>query len=177
MSDQKRWYSWAIKRNRVDNIVSFIRANISEVDKFFYPLIKKEYETKKGLRIKDRPLYEGYLFLRYDNPDEVFHKLSKYPFITTYAGPVTNSEIARMQEAQGKLLTEIKASKFVKGDMVMLLTGPFKGFEAKVVRVAGENLQVAVGAKLLGQSVVEMAYHEDQVERKTELQNIEIQDI
>ncbi len=177
MSDQKRWYSWVIKRNRVDNIVGYIRDNVPEVDKFFYPLIKKEYQTKKGVRIKDRPLYEGYIFLRYNNPDEVFHRLTKYPFITTYAGPVTNEEITRMQEAQGKLLTEIKASKYVEGDAVMLLTGPFKGFEAKVTRVDGETIQVVIGAKILGQSVIEMVYHEDQVERKSELQNIEIQDI
>jgi transcription antitermination factor NusG len=82
-----------------------------------------------------------------------------------------------MQEVQGKLLTEIKASKFVKGDPVVLLSGPFKGFEATVSRVEGETIRVKVGAKLLGQSGVEMVYHEDQVERKSELQNMEVQDI
>lgn len=177
MSDEKKWYSWVIKRNRVENIVEYIRANIPEVDKFFYPQIKKEYQTKRGVRVKDRPLYEGYIFLRYNDHDNVYHKLSGYPFITTFAGAVTDSEIQQMQEAQGKLLTEIKASRFIKGDMVMLLTGPFKGFEAKVVRVEGEAIRVKVSAKLLGQSVIDMVYHEDQIERKTELQDTEVQDI
>jgi transcription antitermination factor NusG len=59
----------------------------------------------------------------------------------------------------------------------MLLTGPFKGFEAEVIRIEGETVRVKVVAKLLGQSVIEMAYHEDQVERKSELQNTEVQDI
>ena len=177
MSDNKKWYSWVIKRNRFENVVKYIRANIPEVDKFFYPQVKKEYQTKNGVRIKDRPLYEGYIFLRYNNPDPVYHKLSSYPFITTFAGAVTEFEIQRMQEAQGKLLTEIKASRFTKGDTVMLLTGPFKGFEAKVVRVEGEAIRVQVGAKLLGQSGIDMVYHEDQIERKTELQNTEVQNI
>ena len=157
--------------------MEFIRANVPEVDKFFYPQVKKEYQTKKGVRVKDRPLYEGYIFLRYSNHNVVFHKLSNYPFITTFAGSVTEAEIEQMQEAQGKLLTEIKTSKFVEGDTVVLLSGPFKGFEATVSRVEGETIRVKVGAKLLGQSGVEMIYHEDQIERKSELQNIEIQDI
>jgi len=177
MTDKKRWYSWVIRRNRFENVREYIRDNIPEVDKFFYPQVKKEYATKRGTRVKDRPLYEGYIFLRYDYPDDVFHKLSKYPFITTFAGPVSHEEIEIMQEAQGKLLTEIKSSKFVKGDTVILLTGPFKGFEAKIVHVEGETIQVKVNAKLLGQSEIEIPYHEDQVERKSELQNIEIQDI
>jgi transcription antitermination factor NusG len=98
MSDQKKWYSWVIKRNRFENVVEYIRANVPEVDKFFYPQIKKEYQTKRGVRVKDRPLYEGYIFLRYSNHDVVFHKLSNYPFITTFAGCVTEGEIERMQE-------------------------------------------------------------------------------
>lgn len=178
MGTNKRWYSWVIRRNRFENVREYIRDNVPEVDKFFYPQIKKEYQTKKGTaRVKDRPLYEGYVFLRYDDPDVVFHKLSKYPFITTFAGPVSETEIRLMQEAQGKLLTEIKSSKFVEGDNVLLLTGPFKGFEAKVTRVDGEMVQVRVNAKLLGQTEIEVPYHEDQIERKSELQDIDIQDI
>ena len=100
--DNKKWYSWVIRRNRVENVVEYIRANVPEVDKFFYPQIKKEYQTKRGTYVKDRPLYEGYIFLRYSNHDVVFHKLSKYPFITTFAGPVTDGEVQRMQEAQSQ---------------------------------------------------------------------------
>ncbi len=177
MSDNKKWYSWVIKRNRFENVVEYIRANIPEVDKFFYPQIKKEYPTKTGVRVKDRPLYEGYIFLRYNDPDNVYHKLTRYPFITTFAGAVSELEIQQMQAAQGKLLTEIKASRFTKGDTVMLLTGPFRGFEAKVSRVEGESIRVKVAAALLGQSGIDMVYHEDQIERKTELQNTEVQDI
>lgn len=177
MADDKKWYSWVIKRNRFENVVEYIRANIPEVDKFFYPQIKKEYPTKTGVKVKDRPLYEGYIFLRYNDPDNVYHKLTRYPFITTFAGAVAEFEIQRMQEAQGKLLTEIKASRFSKGDTVVLLSGPFRGFDATVICADGEIVRVKVAAKLLGQAGVEMPYHEDQIERKTELQNTEVQDI
>jgi transcriptional antiterminator NusG len=177
MSDEKRWYSWAIKRNRFENVVGYIRENVVEVDKYFYPQIKKEYQTKRGLRIKDRPLYEGYIFLRYNNPDVVFHKLSAYPFITTFAGAVSDVEIQRMQEAQGRLLSEIKASKFKKGDTVTLLSGPFKGFEAVVKGVESDKIQVTIDARILGQSGIDLVFAEDQVEQKSQLQNAEVQDI
>ncbi|KKM87814.1 hypothetical protein LCGC14_1265130 [marine sediment metagenome] len=172
----KQWRAWVIKRNRIKNVIEFIQANCPEIDKYFYPQIKKEYITKRGTITKDRALYEGYLFLRYDNHPEVFHKLSAYPQITTYAGPVEQYEIDEMRAAQGKLLSEIKASRFKKGDPVTLLHGPFKGFDAEVISIKGENIQVSIHATLLG-SPVEMSYTEDEVERKSKLQNIEVQDI
>jgi transcription antitermination factor NusG len=178
MFDSKQWHSWVIKRNRLDNVVEYIKENCPEIDKFFYPFIKKEYQTKKGsTRIKDMPLYEGYLFLRYYDHPTVFHKLSRYPQVTTYCGPVSEDEISRMQEAQGKLITELKASKFKKGDRVILKDGPFKDFEAKVSSVSGDSVKVKLNATILGASGHEMAYPEDLLEHKTELQNTEVQDI
>ncbi len=176
MSDTKRWHSWVIKRNRISFVIDFIQDKCPEIDKYFYPQIKKEYTSKRGTVTRDRPLYEGYLFLRYDNHPVVFHKLSAYPQITTYAGPVGQHEIDLMREAQGKLLSEIKASRFKKGDRVTLLKGPFKDFDAEVTAVTGDKIKVKVNATLLG-SPVEMAYTEDEVERKSSLQNIEVQDI
>jgi transcription antitermination factor NusG len=178
MSDKKQWHSWVIRRNRLDNVVEYIKENCSEVDKFFYPFIKKEYQTKTGAkRIKDMPLYEGYLFLRYHDHPKVFHKLSRYPQVTTYCGPVSEQEIVSMEEVQGKLITELKASKFKRGDSVILKDGPFKGFEAKVSSVTGDIVKVRIDAKILGASGHEVVYPEDQLERKTELQNTEVQNI
>jgi len=176
MINNKRWFSWVIKRNRYENVIAHIRENVPEIDKYFYPLIKKEYATKGGTRIKDMPLYEGYLFVRYDNHDEVFHKISRCPFVTTYAGTVTDDEISRMQDAQGKLLTEIKTSRFVLGETVVLLEGPFRSFEGKVISLDRGVVKVQVSAHLLGKPV-EMVFKEDSLERKSELQNMEVQDI
>ena len=177
MTEKKQWRAWVIKRNRFDSVVSFIKEHIPEVDQFFYPLIKKEYQTKQGTKIKDRPLYEGYLFLRYDNADEVYHKLRSYPFVTTFAGPVSAEEIQRMQDSQGKLLSEIRTSKYRPGDRVVLLSGPFKGFESQVIATSGGNLRVVIEATILGQREIRLDFPEDQVERKSELQNTEVQNI
>ena len=176
MINKKRWHSWVIKRNRYENVIGYIRENVPEIDKYFYPLIKKEYQTKRGLRVKDRPLYEGYLFVRYDNHDDVFHKMSQSPFVTTYAGTVEEHEIGRMEEAQGKLLTEIKTSRFSIGETVVLLDGPFKGFDGIVTTIQRSTVTVKVDAQLLGKAV-EIALKEDVLERKSALQNTEVQDI
>lgn len=176
MTTNKRWHSWVIKRNRYENVIGHIRENVPEIDKYFYPLIKKEYQTKRGIRIKDRPLYEGYLFVRYNNHDEVFHKMSQYPFVTTYAGTVEEDEIARMEQAQGKLLTEIKTSRFTLGETVVLLEGPFKGFDGTVTEIHRAAVTVRVDAQLLGKPV-DIAVKEDGLERKSALQNTVVQDI
>ena len=177
MTGTKHWHSWVIKRNRFDSVVAYIRDNIPEIDKYFYPQIKKEYPTKRGVRVKDCPLYEGYLFVRYNDHTEVFHKMSRYPFITTYAGPVTEEEISRMQEAQGKLISEIQTSKYNPGELVTLLQGPFKGFEGMVIEASGDIVKVMLDAQILGKQGVEMAFDEDMLERKSEFQNTEVQDI
>ncbi len=175
---EKKWYAWVIRRNRLDSVVEYIKESCPEIDKFFYPFIKKEYQSAKGRAvIKDIPLYEGYLFLRYHDHPQVFHKLSAYPQVTTYCGPVAEHEIQIMQEAQGKLITELKASKFKKGETVVLKDGPFTGWEAKVLGVNGQFVKVRIKAKILGSSRHEIAYREDQLERKTELQNSKVQNI
>ena len=174
--DNKQWYAWVIKRNHFEHVIGHIKNNCPEIDQFFYPQIKKEYETKQGTRIKDRPLYEGYLFLRYDNHPVVFHKLSSYPFVTTFAGRVKDEEIRRMEEVQGKLISEIRTSRFRKGDIVVLLEGPFKGYEAKIVEVEGDIVKVSVNAQIFGKDI-QVPVPQDQVERKTELQNSKVQNL
>jgi len=177
MDTAKRWHSWSIKRNRYENVIAHIRKNVPEIDKYFYPQIKQEIVTKRGVRVKDSPLYEGYLFVRYDNPDQVFHKMSQCPWITTHhPGIVAEDEIRIMEENQGKLLVDIKTSRYRKGDTVVLLEGPFAGFEAKVKSVGGGMVKVRVGAQLLGKGV-DQDLKEDLVERKSELQNTVVQDI
>ena len=175
---EKNWYAWVVKRNRLKNVVSYIREQVPEVDKFFYPQIKKEYAGKKGTtRVKDRPLYEGYLFLHYDNAVEVYQKLNSYPFITTFAGEVSEAEIDKMEEAQGKLLSHIKASRFTKGDEVVLLSGPFKGFEALVLEVHPDQIKVRIDAKILGQQGVDLFFTEDALEHKPAIDGASVQDI
>jgi len=177
MSESKQWHAWVIRRQQLDSVVSFIKEKCPEIDKFFYPFIKKEYETKTGSRTKDVPLYEGYLFLRYNDHPVVFHKLSNYPQVTTYCGPVDEYEIAEMQAAQGKLYTELKASKFTPGDIVIFKEGPFKGWEARVVSVARGTVKARLDAAILGSTKHEVVYPEENLERKPELQNSVVQDI
>ena len=174
--DKKQWRAWVIKRNRLTNVLQHIKENIPEIDKYFYPMIKKEYHSKRGAVTKDRPLYEGYLFIHYNNHDVVFHKMNSYPFVTTYAGLVEDEEIIRMQESQGKLLTELKRSRFSPGDSVYLLEGPFKGFEGVVLETLGNNIKVKIEAQMFGKPV-EMVFKEEVLERKTQIQNTEVQDI
>ncbi len=123
------------------------------------------------------PLYEGYLFLRYNDHPQVFHKLSSFPQVTTYCGPVSENEIKCMEAAQGKLITELKTSKYHRGDKVILKEGPFKGFDATVSSTSRDVVKVRIDVQILGASGHEVAYPEDQLERKTELQNTEVQDI
>jgi transcription antitermination factor NusG len=97
--------------------------------------------------------------------------------ITTYCGPVKDYEVADMESVQGKLLSEIKTSKFVRGDKVILKSGPLKGYDARVSSVSGVVIKVKVIATILGFTGHEVSCAEDQLERKAELQNTVVQNI
>lgn len=177
MAENKRWHVWVIKRQQLDRVVAFIKDKCPEIDKFFYPSIKKEYGTGSSIRVKDVPLYEGYLFLRYSNHPVVFHKLSNYHLVTKYCGLTGEEEIIKMEERQGKLYSELKVSKFSKGDTVIFKEGPFKGWEASVVSVSSGNVKAYIDAEILGTPVGEVVYAEEQLERKPTLVNRVVQDI
>lgn len=176
-TDDKQWRVWVIRRNSLDEVLVFIKDKCPEIDKFFYPYIKKEYDTRSGTRTKDVPLYEGYLFLRYSDHPVVFHKLSNYPKVTKYCGLTGEEEIAKMEKCQGKLYSDLKTSKFTKGDTVIFKEGPFKGWEACVISVSSGNVKARIDANILGASSHEVVYSEEKLERKAELQNIVVQDI
>jgi len=82
-----------------------------------------------------------------------------------------------MQQAQGKLLSDLKTSKFVEGDSVLLKDGPFKGYDAHVLSGKGGMVRVRIDATILGTSGHEISYPEDQIEHKSELQNADVQNI
>ncbi len=179
-SGTKQWHAWVIRRNSLDNVIGFIKDKCPEIDKFFYPFIKKEYATRSGSRTKDAPLYEGYLFLRYYNHDHpvVYHKLSNYPQVTTHcSGTVSDQEIDEMQATQGKLYDDLRTSRFSQGDTVVFKEGPFKGWEARVVSVTRGTVRALIEASILGSTQHEVVYPEDQLEKKPELQNTVVQDI
>jgi transcription antitermination factor NusG len=65
----------------------------------------------------------------------------------------------------------------VPGDQVVLLSGPFKGFDATISHSDGTNVYVCVNATILGQREIQLPVKEEEVERKTELQNAEVQNL
>ena len=173
--EEKRWYAWVIKRNRFDNVRNFIKNECPEVDHLFYPQARKEYSTKRGTRTKETPLYEGYLFLRYDNPSVVFHRLKAYPFITTFAGIVEEQEIKAMEKSQGKLISEIRVSKFSEGETVRLLNGPFKGMDATIISVDRTSVRALIDTKFLGKEGVEVVCNEEEIEKKSQIVDAKVQ--
>jgi hypothetical protein len=77
MTEAKEWHAWVIKRSKFDRAVKYIREEVAEIDKFFYPMVRRESENTPAnkSKVKDIPLYEGYLFLHYDSHPEVYPKL------------------------------------------------------------------------------------------------------
>ena len=167
---EKSWKAWVLKRNRLTNVLDFIKHKVPEVDKYFYPIARKEYSTKSGSKkVRERPMFEGYLFLHYDDNLKVYEKLKSYPFITTYAGPVRDKEIEDMVSRQGQLIREKKESIFRKADRVILLDGPFKGHKGVVDKASYGSVRVLLNIELLGKTV-EVVCLDSQLEKEGEIE-------
>lgn len=134
------WFIWVIKQTRFEDVERFLKT-LPEIHEVLYPTTIKEYKLSKGSIKKKRvPLYSGYLFLRYDNPVETFNKLRAHPFITTYAGKCTGSDLEKVREVRQLEEWNAANKKFEIDDRVRINCGPFKDFEGYIVAINSSNV-------------------------------------
>lgn len=112
--------------NREDQVFDFIKANIEKKNLGVYSVIKAH-----GLR--------GYIFLEADNREDAEESYQKVPYARgLLPAPIDYKEIEHMLE-QVKVQVNI-----IQGDVVEIISGPFKREEAKVTRIDHAKDEVVV---------------------------------
>ncbi len=112
--------------NREDQVFDFIKANIEKKNLGVYSVIKAH-----GLR--------GYIFLEAENREDAEESYQKVPYARgLLPSPVDYKEIEHMLE-QVKVQVNI-----IQGDVVEIISGPFKREEAKVTRIDHTKDEVVV---------------------------------
>ena len=142
-----KWHVWSVMGNRHNRIHEFL-SNLQLIDvieDFLYPVMRKEYSTKSGKRIKDLPIYANYIFINYDHCDITEEMIGSCPWISEYVGKCSDEEILRVKEQNNKSFAElVDVSTIKKGDVVKLISTPFAGWEADVVDVLDNKLMVSI---------------------------------
>jgi len=144
------WHIWVIKLNKFEKVEEYIKG-LSEIEEYLYPTMIKEYKTGKVVKRRRVPLYSGYLFMRYIDTPEVFHKLNTFPFITTYVGKCTRDDLELVRKVKNLEYLNYVNKVIHVDDVVKINSGPFKDFSGTVISTSSSNICVVLS--VFGRSV------------------------
>jgi len=115
--------------------------------------IENSFYLKNGKKVKrEKVKFPGYIFIETNAVGELKYFLKgmngAQGFLTNRTGdilPLTQLEVDRMIGEQKRVLEEVEVEvKFIAGEEVQILEGPFNTFTGKIEQVNGDKIKVAV---------------------------------
>ena len=143
-------------------------------DRFSDILVPTEdvVEIRRGRKINtERKFFPGYVLVKMNLSDEVFHLIKNTPKVTGFLGsgskpmPVSEKEIQRIVGAVEEGAERPKPTiRFDIGETVKVTDGPFASFDGVVESVDEDRARLHVSVSIFGRATpVELEY--DQVEK------------
>lgn len=170
LPQERRWYvihtysgyEEAVARNLMQRVKS-----LGMEDKIFNVLVPKERKIKiKGGKreVVEEKIYPGYVLVEMIVTDDSWYVVRNTPNVTGFVGsgttpiPVSPEEmkelLERMEVKEPQYKIEVKI-----GDLVKIIDGPFKDFDAKVAEIDEERGKVKVLVNLFGRDTpIELDY-------------------
>ena len=164
-----KWYAMNIASNQEKSIKKNILKEIglTGLENYITNLeipMKKELTFKNGKKvIKERITMPGYLLIEADLTNGEIIPMMKnmkgvFGFITSTRdkgadakpAPLRNFEVDRLLERTGEITEEDLILRFVKGDVVRILEGPFATFEGEITTIDEQKKRVDVMVIIFG---------------------------
>ena len=173
----KRWYIVQAYSNFENKVAESIRdqakqRGLSEhIDEVLVPK-EKVTEARRGRKVEtERKFFPGYVLVKMDLTDEVYHLIKNTPKVTGFLGtdkkpmPMKDEEAARVIEQIKEGVEHPKPSvSFEIGEQVRVSDGPFASFNGSVEEVDQGRSRLKVAVSIFGRSTpVELEY--SQVEK------------
>ena len=161
----RSWYVLHTK-SRFENVVNEGLAKKSI--EIFLPKVKVRSKRRDRKAMIQVPLFPGYVFVKTDlNPYEhieIVKTVGAVRMIGNKDGPVAVPEvnIESLKIMVGGNSSVITGTRFKKGDMIMVVDGPFAGVTGTFIRYKGKE-RVVVYIEALGQ-FASVEVREDEVE-------------
>lgn len=155
MIQDKHWYA-LLTRSRFENVV-FKDIQKKSIDAFL-PKIKVKSQRKDRKLMIDVPLFPGFLFVNISlDPLEhlsVLKTMGAVRLLGFSGGPVpvpaSHIESLRIITSTGHDIISGNTGTLKKGEMVMVVNGPFSGVKGEFLRYKGKE-RVIVKIETLGQ--------------------------
>jgi len=165
----KQWYvvhTYSGFEKRVKTLLEEKVANEGKQEDIDDVLIPTEdvIELKKGKKkVSKKKTFPGYILVHMEMTTTNWHVVKSIPKVTGFVGginpvPIPENDVRAMIDLAKSQAPRI-ASKYVKGDTVEVIDGPFQGFTGIVDEVNPEKEKVRVIVSIFGrQTPVELDY-------------------
>jgi len=167
-----RWYIVHAYSNLEKKVLESIREQASQrglEDKFAEILVPTEQvvEVRRGRKINsERKFFPGYVLVKCDLTDEVYHLIKNTPKVTGFLGadkkpmPISDLEAERIKGQVADGIERPKASiRFEIGETVRVADGPFASFNGVVEEIDEQRSRVKVAVSIFGRATpVDLEY-------------------
>jgi transcriptional antiterminator NusG len=141
-----KWYCWIIKSGKFNTIKDYLEREVPEVVSVYYPTIQRERSVYGKIKVRETPLFSGYMFLKYVPSDDVHHRIRMHAFVTTFVGICGADDIDKIEAIRAREDNKefISKRQFNIGDPVLIVNGNFVSFRGAVEEVVGDRYYVGV---------------------------------
>jgi len=167
-----RWYIVHAYSNFENKVAQSIRDQAVQrnlADKFEEVLVptEKVVEVRRGRKVDtDRKFFPGYVLVKCDLTDEVYHLIKNTPKVTGFLGqdnkpmPIPDREAERINGQVAEGVDRPKPSiSFEVGETVRVSDGPFASFSGLVEEVDHARARLKVAVSIFGRATpVELEY-------------------
>jgi transcriptional antiterminator NusG len=169
----KRWYivhAYSNFENKVAQSIKDQAAQRGLMELFDEVLVptEKVVEVRRGRKVDaERKFFPGYVLVKCDLTDEVYHLIKNTPKVTGFLGAdkakpvtITDSEADRIKGQVAEGIERPKPSiHFEIGEVVRVADGPFASFNGTVEEVDESRARLKVAVSIFGRATpVELEY-------------------
>jgi transcriptional antiterminator NusG len=161
----KRWYIVHAYSNFEKKVAESIRDQAKQrslegnFEQIMVPT-EKVTEVRRGRKIDaERKFFPGYVLVKMDLTDEVYHLIKNTPKVTGFLGtdkkpmPISDSEAERiLQQVQEGVDRPKPSISFEVGEQVRVSDGPFASFNGTVEEVDDARSRVKVAVSIFGRA-------------------------
>ena len=161
----KRWYIVHAYSNFENKVAESIRDQAKQrglaehIDEVLVPK-EKVTEARRGRKVEtERKFFPGYVLVKMDLTDEVYHLIKNTPKVTGFLGtdkkpmPISDAEADRiLHQVQEGIERPKPAVSFEVGEQVRVSDGPFASFNGVVEEVDEGRSRVKVAVSIFGRA-------------------------
>ena len=172
----KRWYivhAYSNFENKVAQSIKDQAAQRGLAEKFDEVMVpmEKVVEVRRGRKVDaERKFFPGYVLVKCDLTDEVYHLIKNTPKVTGFLGaaggtkplPVSEREVQNIIGAVEEGVERPKPTiRFDIGETVKVIDGPFASFDGQVESVDEDNARLRVAVSIFGRPTpVDLEYNQ-----------------